>query len=278
MGAIADIRDVTLKKQMESLMIRVDKLTSLGVLSAGIAHEIRNPLAGMKACCQVLARKITQGKQQVLIAGILNEIDRLNTIVTDLVTFSGSTPHYPGPADIGGILEKTLGLLKDTIKKAGIEVIQPHTGEGPPAFADREQVQQIFLNIILNAVNAMPDGGKLTISLKTVPEDRLKRKKGKGESPQAKGSTQNGLEITFTDTGSGIKKKDLDLVFNPFFTTSPKGSGLGLSIVHKLVENNKGVIFITSTHGQGTRVTLILPAADPAALRRNMTKPDKRTS
>lgn len=253
-GAIADIRDITLRKRMEELMVRVDKLASLGELSAGIAHEIRNPLAGMKTSIQVLAKKLTSPSQQVLIEGVLSEINRLNKIVTDLLKFSGPSPTFPGPVDIKVVLKKTLDLLMKKIKKLNIKIVQKYDHTFPMAYIDREQIQQVFLNLMLNAVNAMPGGGTLTISIKMVTDqDRIKEKITRENEYMA---------VSFTDTGSGIKEENLSRVFNPFFTTDPNGTGLGLSIAHKLLEKNNAYIYIDSIEGKGCHVTLIIPVTD----------------
>ncbi|MCD4718961.1 MAG: PAS domain S-box protein, partial [Desulfobacula sp.] len=261
-GAIADIRDITLRKRMEELMIRVDKLASLGELSAGIAHEIRNPLAGMKTSIQVLAKKLTSPSQQVLIEGVLSEINRLNRIVTDLLKFSGPSPTFPVSVDIKVILENTLNLLMEKIKKLNIKIVQQYDHIVPIAFLDREQIQQVFLNLTLNAVNAMPEGGTLTISIKMVKDqDRIKEKITQAFD-LAFLMENKYMAVSFTDTGSGIKKENLARIFNPFFTTDPNGTGLGLSIAHKLLEKNNAYIYIDSKEGKGCHVTLMIPMAD----------------
>jgi len=258
-GAIADIRDITLRKRMEELMVRVDKLASLGELSAGIAHEIRNPLAGMKTSLQVLAKRVTGSSPQLLIDGVLSEIDRLNKIVTDLLKFSGSSPSFPGPVDITIVLKKVLDFLIEKIKKLDIIIVQKYDQTISNAFLDTEQIQQVFLNLLLNAVNAMPGGGTLTISIKRVmDQDRIKEKITQSFHPGF--STENEyMAVSFKDTGSGIKEENLSRVFNPFFTTDPNGTGLGLPIAHKLLEKNNAYIYIDSKEGNGCRVTLILP-------------------
>ena len=253
-GAIADIRDITLRKRMEELMVRVDKLASLGELSAGIAHEIRNPLAGMKTSIQVLAKKLANPSQQVLIKGVLSEIDRLNKIVTDLLKFSGPSPTFPVPMDIRMVLQTTLDLLMEKINKLNIKIVKKYDHKIPNAFLDREQIQQVFLNLMLNAVNAMPKGGTLTISIKRVMDQNGIKEKFILENEY--------MAVSFTDTGSGIKEENLSRVFNPFFTTDPNGTGLGLSIAHKLLEKNNAYIYIDSKEGRGCQVTLIIPVAD----------------
>lgn len=261
-GAIADIRNITLRKQMEELMVRVDKLASLGELSAGIAHEIRNPLAGMKTSIQVLAKKITGESEHILIDGVLSEIDRLNEIVTDLLKFSGPSPSFPGPVDIRSVLTKTLDLLKEKIKKSGVTIEKRYEKPIGDTYLDREQIQQVFLNLMLNAINAMPHGGKLIISMKNINDhDRLREKITRSFDPVSP-TGKNFMEVSITDTGPGIKKENLQRVFNPFFTTDPNGTGLGLPITHKLLEKNNAYIHISSKAKKGCHVSLILPLAD----------------
>ncbi|MCP4719189.1 MAG: hypothetical protein GY860_07005, partial [Desulfobacteraceae bacterium] len=213
---------------------------------------------------QVLAKKLTGPSQQILIKGILSEIDRLNKIVTDLLKFSGSSPSFPGPVDIKIVLKKTLDLLMEKIKNLEIKIIQKYEHKIPNAFIDTEQIQQVFLNLMLNAVNAMSKGGTMTISIKRVmDQDRIKEKITR--SFNLKFSMENEyMAVSFTDTGSGIKEENLSRVFNPFFTTDPNGTGLGLSIAHKLLEKNNAYIYIDSKEGEGCRVTLIIPVADEA--------------
>jgi len=259
-GAIADARDITQRKRMEELMIRVDKLASLGELSAGIAHEIRNPLAGMKTSSQVLAKKLTSTSEKVLIDGVLSEIARLNKIVTDLLNFSRPSSPLFTSVEIPIILEKTIDLVHERIKKSNIKLIRRYDQNLPRVIIDMEQIKQVFLNLLLNAIKAMPEAGTLTISIKAViDKSKIKDKffvpckinffKGKEY-----------IEVSFKDTGCGIKEENLARIFNPFFTTDHNGTGLGLPIVHKLLEKNNGYIYIDSKYGKGSNVTVLLPA------------------
>ncbi len=258
-GAIADIRDITNRKRIDQLMIRVDKLASLGELSAGIAHEIRNPLAGMKTSIQVLAKRLSSPSQLILANGVLSEIDRLNEIVSDLLKFSGPSPNFPTAVDISGVIQKTLDLLMERIKNRQIQIARIFESHLPQAFIDREQIQQVFLNLILNAVNAMPGGGSLTIeAARVMDQDLIREKIAKPLGPLFCADTDY-MAISFSDTGTGIKEENLSRVFDPFFTTDPNGTGLGLSIAHKLMEKNNAFIYIDSKTGEGCRVTLIIP-------------------
>jgi signal transduction histidine kinase len=213
----------------------------------------------MKTSIQVLSKKLTRPSQLFLIEGILSEIDRLNTIVTDLLKFSGSSPSFPGPVDIKVLLKKTLDLLMEKIQKQDITIVQEYDDNAPAAFLDREQIQQVFLNLLLNAVNAMPKGGVLTLSVKRVKNtDKIMEKIALPPDPPFS-ILNHFLSVSFKDTGSGIKEEHLSRIFDPFFTTHPNGTGLGLSIAHKLLEKNNACIYIDSKEGQGTLATLILP-------------------
>ena len=250
---------------MEELMVRVDKLASLGELSAGMAHEIRNPLAGIKTSAQVLAKRLTDSSEKILIDGVLSEIDRLNKIVTDLLNFSRPTSPILASVDISLIIERALELVSEKIKKSGIHLVRDYEQNLPEVMIDNLQIQQVFLNLLLNAIKAMPEGGELTISLKAI-RDRAKIKERFPGSYTLSFAHENGfIQITFNDTGHGIDKGNIAKVFNPFYTTDPSGTGLGLPIVHKLLEKNNGCVHIDSAKGEGTSVILLFPTVDSAS-------------
>ena len=261
-GAIAVIRDITEKKRIEEEMIRVDRLASLGELSAGMAHEIRNPLAGIKTATQILAKGISDKSGKVLIQGILHEIDRLNKIVTDLLNFSRPKKPLPARVDLSEVITRTLSLIWKNMKQSDIILVKTVDQDLPRVFVDKEQIEQVFLNLLLNALKAMPGGGTLNIFVKLrYKQDRIQRR-----SPfkaMASSMPEKRIEVVFEDTGHGIKKEILPKIFNPFFTTNPGGTGLGLSIVQKLLEKNRAEINIESKEGEGTRVILFFPIMDP---------------
>ncbi len=257
-GAVADIRDITRRKRMEELMVRVDKLASLGQLSAGMAHEIRNPLAGMKTSVQVLAEKAGSEDEKLLLSGVLSEINRLNKIVSDLLSFSRPSPPRPKAIDVTRVVEKVMGMVKEKTRKHEIKVVCQMAPSLPRLLADKEQLYQIFLNLVLNSITAMEAAGTLTLSAEVFKDTRGIRGLDRESIRRA---DRKFLAVRVKDTGHGISKEDLSRVFNPFFSTSPKGTGLGLPIVHKLVEKNQGYIFIDSVLNQGTQVLLLLPVA-----------------
>jgi len=257
-GAIADIRDITQRKRMEEVMLRVEKLASLGELSAGMAHEIRNPLAGMKTSVQVLARRVTQPEYRELLKGIESEINRLDRIVGDLLRFSRPAAPVFESLDIGRVLEQLLELMSEKIKIHGIAVEKRFDPKTPDVFVDREQIRQVFLNLMLNSIKAMASSGLLTIEVAPATE----RPEDWGQSHRMKNMLLSRyVKVMFADTGHGISSEHLQKIFDPFFSTDPKGTGLGLSIVHKLIDENNGRIVIESVKDEGTRAILLLPAA-----------------
>lgn len=243
-GAIADIRNITHRKRIEEEMVRVEKLASLGELSAGMAHEIRNPLAGMKTSAQVLSKRLKTDSEKILISGIIASIDRMNNTVTDLLNFSRPKPPCLAPFDLSKLIDLSLTMLRVNLKKSDINLIFDYEKCLPKAMIDKEQIQQVFINLLLNALKAMPQGGTLSISVKNC------------QSP-----SQSFLEISFVDTGTGIKQEHMSKIFNPFFTCYPNGTGLGLSIVQKLLEKNNGSIHIDSMVDKGTHAIILLPVA-----------------
>ncbi len=257
-GAIAEIRNITQRKRMEEMMLRVEKLASLGELSAGMAHEIRNPLAGIKTSVQVLEKRVTKPESKELLRGIESEINRLNKFVTDLLHFSRPTTPLPAPVDITRVLNNTLDLMMEKIRAKGISVERRFNQETPKAVVDQEQMRQVFLNLLINSIKAMERGGRLTIDVHPA-EAR----------PNGISHFETGVQVhrsrfinvVFSDTGSGIAAHQLQKVFDPFFTTDPKGTGLGLAIAHKLIEENNGYIFMESVQGEGTRAIMLLPNA-----------------
>lgn len=241
-GAIADIRDITRRKKIEEEMVRVEKLASLGEMSAGMAHEIRNPLAGMKTSAQVLSKHLNTESDMVLLNGIISSIDRMNNTVTDLLNFSRPKPSCPAPYNLPELIDESINMLREKLRKSKINLTLDYKDDLPKAMIDKEQIQQVFINLALNSMKAMPRGGTLSISAKKHPSvDR------------------EFLEISFIDSGIGIRKEHMSKIFNPFFTTDPKGTGLGLSIVQKLLEKNNGYIQIDSMVEKGTHAMILLP-------------------
>jgi nitrogen fixation/metabolism regulation signal transduction histidine kinase len=246
-GAILSFNDITERKRLELKMERVDRMASVGQLASGLAHEIRNPLAGMKTSIQVLKRRLVtlpEDRNMTLFDGVLHEIDRLNHLVSELLDFAKPRNPNPGKIDISEVVHRSVGLLLPAAAEKSIAIFFHPPEQKIIAFADENQVEQILINVLTNAIHASKPDDEIRILLNAAgSSDRLP------------------VEILIEDQGSGIPEADLDKVFDPFYTTQANGTGLGLSVVHKLIMENGGEILIQSALDVGTSVKLRFPAS-----------------
>lgn len=218
---------------------RADRLSALGQLSAGLAHEIKNPLASMKGSLDILAEDFPSGHEKREFLEIFQkEIDRLNAVLTEFLQFA--RPPHPDrqPCQIGDVLESIRVLCSKQADRAGVR-IDVDRGDGlPDILADAGQLQQAFLNIVLNGIQAMPSGGRLGISSRRTDSD---------------------LEVQISDEGDGIPRESRSRIFDPFFTTKERGTGLGLPIADNLVRGHGGDIRIEEHDGPGLSFVVRLP-------------------
>lgn len=225
--------------EIEEQLRRADRLSALGELSAGMAHEIRNPLGSIRGTAEILQDGINPGDKRYEFTRILiKEVDRLNRVVEDFLRFARPAPVERGRFDVNEALREVLALTRQPALTSGVRV-ELTASVLPSLPGDREQLKQAFLNLILNALQAMPDGGTLTIATELVDGQ---------------------LRIRFTDTGQGIPQENLERIFNPFFTTRQEGTGLGLAITHRIIQGHGGRIEAQSRLGEGTTFTVIIPA------------------
>ena len=226
--------------QTEEQLRRADRLSALGELSAGMAHEIRNPLGAIKGAAEILRDDYRADDPKFeFLQILLKEADRLNGIVEEFLAFARPKRPELGEAELNGVIESVLALMTQQFRKAGVTVqkdLDPSIGKRS---IDAGLCQQALLNLVLNAVQAMPQGGVLTIT---------------------SGLRNGSIVIEVADTGVGIPSEDRKKLFQPFFTTRRNGTGLGLAITHRIVENHRGTIDVTSEPGKGTRFTVNLPA------------------
>jgi two-component system sensor histidine kinase HydH len=224
--------------EIEEQLRRADRLSALGELSAGMAHEIRNPLGSIRGTAEILQDGIEPSDPRYEFTRILiKEVDRLNRVVQNFLDFARPAEKERSAVDVGLLLREVLTLTRLHAQKNGVK-IELEVGETPPVQANPEQIKQAFLNLILNALQAMPDGGTLTLAAET-EEDRLR--------------------LRLSDTGQGIPQENLERVFNPFFTTRSNGTGLGLAITHRIIQGHGGRMEVESRVGEGTTFTVILP-------------------
>ncbi|MBI5893738.1 MAG: HAMP domain-containing protein [Deltaproteobacteria bacterium] len=235
----------TLEEKVEERtrqLIQAEKIASVGQLATGLVHEIRNPLNSVKFALQIMEKESTANsayKGDIL--AISGEIQRIENLLNNLLRFARPHPPQFSIIDINEVVDRALVLVRKKAENAGIQVITNLKHQLPKIKADPDLMQQIFLNIILNAIHAMPDGGSLTVATKDVHDN---------------------VEVSFSDTGHGIPSEYINKIFDPFFTTkgSSGGSGLGLSISYRIVEEHKGEIFVESKEGGGTSFTIKLDA------------------
>ena len=231
------------KEQRERFrrMLRADRLATIGELAAGAAHEIRNPLTSIKSSLQYLESRCREETEKQLLGVALRETDRIDEILTALLSFSRPSEIHKEPCDLVALLEESVALVSIQARAKGVEVRTSFPAAPVNVDADRSQLKQVFLNVFLNAVQAMDGGGTLDI------EDIV---------------LENGKTIVrVSDTGPGISDEDLDKVFDPFFTTKKGGTGLGLSICYTIVKAHGGEIELRSRLGEGTTVFVTLPVS-----------------
>jgi PAS domain S-box-containing protein len=257
-GVIILFKDLTEVKQLKKQIERMDRLALLGELSAGIAHEIRNPLAGIKAAAQILEESLKDNAQyKVLLERIVKEIDKSNKLLKEFFKFAKPSKPKLEFVDIEAVIDGLFLLINPRIKKQGIKTIFHFYDNLPKAYVDETQIEQVFLNIILNALDAMPNGGELKIEVSKHPLDSFEKDEiiEKAVNPRELFY----LVVKISDNGVGMGEDVLDKIFDPFYTTKANGLGLGLSICSRLLEENLGKIDAISQKGEGTTFTIMLP-------------------
>jgi len=246
---------------MQAQVLRMDRLASLGVLASGIAHEIRNPLAGIKMMAQSLEEEIPPGDaKREYLDRIVRQVNRLDELIR--VFFSYARPRQPVRRryQVPEIVAEVRALLDKKLRSRGIEFREDYASALPDVFVDFHQMQQVFMNLFLNAIDAMPEGGRLVVRAEPVRTTlHAVERRGRTRLRPVSGLF---VRVEVEDTGKGIPEEILGNIFDPFFTTKAQGMGLGLSIVHRIVEEHGGEIAVTSEVDKGTRFTLLVPTEE----------------
>ncbi|MEW6593752.1 MAG: ATP-binding protein [Thermodesulfobacteriota bacterium] len=241
-GRVLLLHDLTRLKTLEKEMRKHERLVSLGKMAAGVAHEVRNPLSSIKGLAALLGSAFAETSQERHSASLLiQEVERLNRAITELLNYAKPLPLNRESLDLEPLLANSLALIAGDAASMGVAVSHDVAPDLPPALGDRDRLNQVLLNLYLNSLQAMEQGGTLTVTA------RLGEKRGT-------------VQITVQDTGSGIAAEILDRIMDPYFTTKPQGSGLGLAMVQKILDEHGGEVRVTSSVGEGTSVTLTLPA------------------
>ena len=243
LGRLILLDDITQRVRLEEQMVQTEKLTSLGLLAAGVAHEVNTPLAVISNYIQMLAKQIpSDDPRQKTIERIVKQTFRASEIVNNLLNFSRTGAAEFVEVDVNHVLEETLTLVQHPFKTAQVKVIKNYTQELPTVLGSITRLQQVFLNLFMNARDAMPSGGMLEVRT---------------------GAHNGSVEIEVTDTGAGIPPEHLHRIFDPFFTTkaSGRGTGLGLSVSYGIIKEHAGKVDVRSTPGKGTSFRLEFPVA-----------------
>lgn len=244
-GVVLIFQDLTEVIELEQEVRRQEKLAALGALAAGLAHEIRNPLASMRGSVKVLASEIAlTDEQQRLMNIILRESDRLNRTVTDFLAYARPAPFTPGEFDLKRSLADAVALLRNSPEvRDDHEIVERYPEGDAPFYGDSNQMRQIFWNLARNAIQAMPEGGRLVV--------RLER------------AATGGFRLTIEDDGTGMTAEQVARLFEPFASKRAGGTGLGMAIVYQFVKDHGGRISVDSAPGAGTRVHVVLPNRPP---------------
>ena len=253
LGVVLVVRDLRRIKELEESQRPADRLSAFGVLAASMAHEIKNPLLGIRGAAQLLRDELPTAGAGEYTDIIIREADRLNALMEEMLDFARPHPLNRVCLNLHEVLDNVIALEGPSCDRQGIVIRKQYDPSLPDIWAERARLTQVFLNLVRNAWEAMSQGGTLTLTTKASSE--LVRV-GAGGGPT--------LLVELSDEGSGIPPEVQQKLFTPFFTTKPQGSGLGLAISHKIIEEHGGRLVIKSLVGQGTLVRVYLPV-HPAA-------------
>ncbi|MBI3007938.1 MAG: PAS domain-containing protein [Candidatus Omnitrophica bacterium] len=250
-GAAGFFTDITEMKELQRRVHLKEKLAALGELSAGLAHEIRNPLEGIQVFAELLKRKMEKRKEEGELAdNIIREIKSLNTIITEFLNFARPTRFNIDHVRINNVIDNAISVSMPRLAKGNVDVHKHYTSNDIDMMLDADRMKEVFLNLIINAQEAMTGGGNLDIYVK---ENSNRHTEGN------KDITKRFVEIEFANDGPPIPAEDMEKIFNPFFTTKTQGTGLGLAIVHKVIEGHGGTISVESKEGERTKFIIRLP-------------------
>ena len=252
-GRLILLDDVTDRAELEQRLVQADKLSSIGLLAAGVAHEVNTPLAVISTYAQMLAKQVAEDSQKSLILEkIAKQTFRASEIVNSLLNFSRTTSTSFGAVSVNRVIQETLSLLEHQLQKSGIEIRQDLEPDLPAVHGNAGKLQQVFLNLFLNARDAMAGGGKLEVRSY---------------------SDGTGARIEVSDTGHGIAPEHLHRIYDPFFTTkgAKKGTGLGLSVTYGIIQEHGGSIEVSNRRSGGATFRVELPVAVPGSARKPVT-------
>ena len=239
------LRDTSERNRLEFQLRQTERLAEMGTLVSGMAHEIGTPMNVILGRAEYLMRKSSEEVTKKGLATIVAQVERITKIMNQLLSFARRRPTERRLLDLAGVVHDILDVMQEKIGRRGIKVETALESGVHKVWADRDQMGQVVLNLVMNAIQAMPNGGTLEVSL------------------ESKGSQ---VTLSVTDTGCGIPKENILKLFTPFFTTKEvgEGTGLGLTVTHGIIQEHDGAIFVKSELGKGATFTIVLPAHDPS--------------
>ncbi|MGE5246011.1 MAG: two-component system sensor histidine kinase NtrB [Betaproteobacteria bacterium] len=259
-GAVMFFKDLTQVEQLEERERLRDRLASLGEMAAGIAHELKNPLAGIEVMAGLLRRQVPDSKDaQSLLADIISEAKLANAIVVEMLEFVRPIRLQVEPTNVADVLHQAITLAESKAYRGEVQVQVDIAPDLPVLEGDNHQLCQVFTNLIANAFEALEGRGSIALAARAgaLVDDPEFVREAQAPIPT--------VVVEVSDDGPGVPAELTDRIFNPFFTTKPQGSGLGLAIVRKIVDAHDGRIDVSSTAGKGTRFRVTLPASNAAA-------------
>lgn len=249
-GAILTLKDITYIRELEAAVRQADRLSTLGALAAGLAHEVKNPLGGIKGAAQLLERELEPGSEMLDYTRVMiRETDRIDHIIRELLELAAPRGLKLAPVNLHKILGDILLLQKHAAADSEIVFSKRFDPSIPDIMADEEMLTRLFLNLIRNAIDVMGDSGRLTVSSRVLSDYRMAKNERHSRM----------VAIEVSDDGPGISHEDLENIWTPFFSTKSGGTGLGLSICQKIVSEHRGMIKAESHAGHGTKFTVLLP-------------------
>lgn len=255
-GLIAIFVDLSWRKQVEQAERRADRFEAVGEMAAGLAHEIRNPLASVRGSMQEICDSFAgDSSERTLCDIVMKASDRLDLIITDFLSFARARPLRLGMCRLQPLLQETKSLLERNPVCGEVEIMLNCDDNEATVRADSEQIKGVFLNLGLNALKAMQGKGRLAINLR--PSTRPQKGTGRYEKDE------QGMLVTFADTGPGLAPGTEERIFEPFYTTRSDGTGLGLAIAQRTIQGHHGFIWVESTHGEGANFMIWLPSHGP---------------
>lgn len=241
-GSMSIVRDVTSLKELESRLVEKERLAAVGELAAMVAHEVRNPLAGIRGGCEILLEGYSEGETRHDIGlEVIRQVDRLNRIVQDLLLFARPRPADRVPTELHSLLDRVLSAVQRDLGNRGVALRRAYGEAVPVVSVDPRQMEQLFLNLLLNACQAVGHRGQVEVGT---------------------GANVSTVEVWVADDGPGVPPEKVEQIFKPFFTTRAQGTGLGLAICRRIAEAHDGRIVVTSPPEGGARFVVVLPAGE----------------